>query len=204
MDCIVFFQKQNVLMDCPQWMSCFELTLVRVHLGKSFCIEICSCSFEKGVILIDVFEQIVLREESCFEIETSFSLRVCDFYVFFLRWMHILYVSFVQAVFKNSSMVSMISWFLFALYDFKDLSFHGCYNFSLCLSGVVTITHGIIVALMDKSSFFFALYGFNPFFLLWMQSFLPLLKRCLKTCLWFQRCLRLSVRSMVSMTSSLY
>ena len=46
-------------------------------------------------------------------------------------------------------------------------SFYGCNIFFLCLSGVVTITHGMVVALMSKSSFLFALFGFNDFFLIW-------------------------------------
>ena len=84
---------------------------------------------------------------------------------FFILWMQSFLLLFKQCpskclwfqwfiAFSLRSMVSMVS------------SFQACSDFFLCLSGVITIPHGMVVVLMGKSSFFFAYCGFNDFFVL--------------------------------------
>ena len=69
-----------------------------------------------------------------------------------------------EAVFKKVYMVSMISSFSVRSMVSRISSFYGCSNVVLCFSGVFTITHGMVAALMNKSSFFCVLYGINDFF----------------------------------------
>ena len=94
---------------------------------------------------------------------------------FFILWMQSFLLLFKQCpskclwfqwflAFSLRSMVSMVS------------SFQACSDFFLCLSGVITITHDMVVVLMGKSSFFICA--------LWFQWFLRFLDAVISSFVW--------------------
>ena len=104
-------------------------------------------------------------------------------------------VSVFEEMFKSKLMVSMISSFIFAL-QFQCLLF--CYwsnRFFRRSSNVVNITHGMVVVLMEHLPSLRSIVEMISFM---DATFLLLFKECLRKCLWFQRFLYLSLRTMVS------
>ena len=127
---------------------------VSAHYGFILFVNAVSSSFDFAVpsrfymVWLWLKRKIFLFLSSLYGIENFFILWMLSFFLFKQCPSKCLWFQWFLA-FSLRSMVSMVS------------SFQACSDFFLCLSGVITITHDMVVVLMGKSSFFICALWFQ-------------------------------------------